>query len=127
MKRCFSNDCESVCLSHSYSFWPHSHPDSATTLPDLFFVLIPSDVQSLTQQSDLEAVVKTLAPALLAELVQMKPSSSASRAKKDSTSETSQKKSKVLVLLHMFFFSIKNTAAYDVKLGPFVFLPVRLV
>lgn len=65
-------------------------------------------MQSLTQQSDLEAVVKTLAPALLAELVKMKPSSSTSRARKDSALETSQQKSKVLFLLRVFFFSILN-------------------
>ncbi|XP_029696033.1 uncharacterized protein isoform X5 [Takifugu rubripes] len=66
-----------------------------------------SEVKSLTQQSDLEAVVKTLAPALLAELVKMKPSTSTSRAKKDSTSETSQQKSK----------SNKSSPARTVRLG----------
>ncbi|CAG02183.1 unnamed protein product, partial [Tetraodon nigroviridis] len=44
-------------------------------------------VQSLTQQSKLEAVVKTLAPALLAELVKINPAPSTSRAKKDAVSE----------------------------------------
>lgn len=74
--------------------------ETAATLPKFCFclfvlMLIFSDVQSLTQQSELEAVVKTLAPALLAELVKMNPVSSPSRAKKDSGSEASQQKSKV--------------------------------
>ncbi|XP_038587135.1 uncharacterized protein LOC119912168 isoform X2 [Micropterus salmoides] len=41
-------------------------------------LLETSAVQSLSKQSDLEAVVKTLAPALLAELAKMKSSSSSS-------------------------------------------------
>uniref|UniRef100_A0A7N6A482 Matrin-type domain-containing protein n=2 Tax=Anabas testudineus TaxID=64144 RepID=A0A7N6A482_ANATE len=41
-------------------------------------LLEKTDVQSLSKQSDLEAVVKTLAPALLAELAKMKSSASAS-------------------------------------------------
>lgn len=61
----------------------------------LFLLLIISDVQSLTQQSKLEAVVKTLAPALLAELVKINPAPSTSRAKKDAVSEASQQKMKV--------------------------------
>ncbi|XP_034713234.1 uncharacterized protein LOC117935205 [Etheostoma cragini] len=49
-------------------------------------LLKSSAVQSLSKHSDLEAVVKTLAPALLAELAKMKPSSSStssSTAKKE--------------------------------------------
>ncbi|XP_035849575.1 zinc finger protein 638 [Sander lucioperca] len=48
-------------------------------------------LQSLSNQSDLEAVVKTLAPALLAELAKMKPSSS-STASSSSISSTAKKK-----------------------------------
>lgn len=40
-----------------------------------------SDVQSLAQQSDIEAVVKTLAPALMAELAKIKSSSVSSTDK----------------------------------------------
>ncbi|XP_041820824.1 zinc finger protein 638-like isoform X2 [Chelmon rostratus] len=53
-------------------------------------LLKTSAVQSLSKQSDLEAVVKTLAPALLAELAKMKSSSSS--AAKESTSKPSKGK-----------------------------------
>ncbi|KAF1380863.1 hypothetical protein PFLUV_G00168440 [Perca fluviatilis] len=48
-------------------------------------------LQSLSNQCDLEAVVKTLAPALLAELAKMEPSSS-STASSSSISSTAKKK-----------------------------------
>lgn len=41
----------------------------------MLFLFHPLEVQSLAQQSDLEAVVKTLAPALMAELAKIKSSS----------------------------------------------------
>ncbi|KAL7374999.1 hypothetical protein ABVT39_010535 [Epinephelus coioides] len=51
-------------------------------------------VQSLSDQSDLESVVKTLAPALLAELAKMKSSSSSSStSKKEVTTKPSKAKS----------------------------------
>uniref|UniRef100_A0A8C9WYX2 Matrin-type domain-containing protein n=1 Tax=Sander lucioperca TaxID=283035 RepID=A0A8C9WYX2_SANLU len=53
-------------------------------------LLKSSAVQSLSKHSDLEAVVKTLAPALLAELAKMKPSSS-STASSSSSSSTAKK------------------------------------
>ncbi|XP_073330607.1 uncharacterized protein [Pagrus major] len=57
-------------------------------------LLETSAVQSLSTQSDLEAVVKTLAPALLAELAKMKSSSSSSSssAKKKWTTKPSKGK-----------------------------------
>nr|XP_046236930.1 uncharacterized protein LOC124054689 isoform X2 [Scatophagus argus] len=54
-------------------------------------LLETSAVHDLSKQSDLEAVVKTLAPALLAELAKMK-SSSSSTPKKDLTSGPSKAK-----------------------------------
>lgn len=83
-------------------------------LTSFFWLLIPSDVQSLTQQSDLEAVVKTLAPALLAELTKMKPSSSTSRAKRDSSPETSTHKSKVPADATILFY-ISNLELLHMK------------
>lgn len=61
-------------------------------LSDSLVVLVPLASQSLPMQSDLEAVVKTLAPALLAELAKMKSSSSSSSssAKKMSTTKPSE-------------------------------------
>ncbi|XP_044040996.1 uncharacterized protein LOC122870699 [Siniperca chuatsi] len=59
-------------------------------------LLETSAVQSLSEQSDLDAVVKTLAPALLAELAKMKSSSSSSSfstAKKELTAKPSLQKS----------------------------------
>ncbi|XP_070786278.1 uncharacterized protein znf638 [Enoplosus armatus] len=53
-------------------------------------LLETSAVQSLSKKSDLEAVVKTLAPALLAELAKMK--SSSSTEKKESTTKASKAK-----------------------------------
>ncbi|XP_039678968.1 uncharacterized protein LOC120573346 isoform X1 [Perca fluviatilis] len=53
-------------------------------------LLKSSAVQSLSKHSDLEAVVKTLAPALLAELAKMKPSSSPT-ASSSSSSSTAKK------------------------------------
>lgn len=43
-------------------------------------------VQSLSKQSDLEAMVKTLAPVLLAELVNLKSSAASSSSKTEKTS-----------------------------------------
>ncbi|XP_068163928.1 uncharacterized protein [Antennarius striatus] len=58
-------------------------------------LLETSAVQSLAKKSDLQAVVKTLAPALLAELAKMKSqsgSSSSPSAKKDLTSKSTKTK-----------------------------------
>ncbi|XP_047241434.1 zinc finger protein 638-like isoform X2 [Girardinichthys multiradiatus] len=49
-------------------------------------------VQSLSKQSDLEAMVKTLAPALLAELAKMKSSSSSNTEKKTSSTKPTKAK-----------------------------------
>ncbi|XP_062416001.1 zinc finger protein 638-like isoform X2 [Pungitius pungitius] len=60
-------------------------------------LLETSAVQSLSKQSDLETVVKTLAPALLAELAKMKASSSSSSAsvgEKPSSSSSSKQSAK---------------------------------
>ncbi|KAM7366542.1 hypothetical protein PAMP_015976 [Pampus punctatissimus] len=51
-------------------------------------------VQSLSNQSDLEAVVKTLAPALLAELAKMKSPTSSSKGGKRSSSPPSTSRNK---------------------------------
>lgn len=56
----------------------------------MFDLLRLLDVQSLARQSDLEAVVKTLAPALMAELAKMKTSFVSSAEK--SGARSSQKK-----------------------------------
>ncbi|KAM9335504.1 uncharacterized protein ABDE67_020489 [Symphorus nematophorus] len=61
-------------------------------------LLETSAVQSLSKQSDLEAVVKTLAPALLAELAKLKSTSSSSSSsstatKKELTTKVSKAKS----------------------------------
>uniref|UniRef100_A0A671TRZ2 Uncharacterized protein n=1 Tax=Sparus aurata TaxID=8175 RepID=A0A671TRZ2_SPAAU len=55
-------------------------------------LLKKSAVRSLSTQSDLETMVKTLAPALLAELAKMKSSSSSSTAKKKCTAKPSKGK-----------------------------------
>lgn len=49
------------------------------------FVLLFSAAQSLSKHSDLEAMVKTLAPALLAELAKMKSLDSTSSAPSSSS------------------------------------------
>lgn len=49
---------------------------TAVIMSDTLFISVPPAVQSLSEQSDLETVVKTLAPALLAELSKLKSSSS---------------------------------------------------
>lgn len=61
---------------------------------DTFFFSVSLAVRSLSTQSDLETMVKTLAPALLAELAKMKSSSSSSSstAKKKSTAKPSKGK-----------------------------------
>ncbi|XP_067379324.1 uncharacterized protein [Channa argus] len=60
-------------------------------------ILEKSDVQSLSKQSDLEAVVKTLAPALLAEIAKMKSSASSSSkgAKRSLPSQSDEGKSSI--------------------------------
>lgn len=86
-------------------------------------MLILSDVQSLTQKSELEAVVKTLAPALLAELVKMNPASSTSRSKKDSTSEARPQKSKVdAYFITAFLLKIFNCCKWSKTLFICIFL-----
>lgn len=80
---------------------------------DALLILLSLAVQSLTPQSDLEAVVKTLAPALLAELAKMKPSSSSSSSStttKDSTSKSNQQKSEVSFKSQNIFFYATNEA-----------------
>ncbi|XP_077961501.1 uncharacterized protein LOC120822370 isoform X4 [Gasterosteus aculeatus] len=57
-------------------------------------LLETSAVQSLSKQSDLETVVKTLAPALLAELAKMKSTSSSSVGEKPSSSSASKQSAK---------------------------------
>lgn len=59
---------------------------------DTFFFSVSLAVRSLSTQSDLETMVKTLAPALLAELAKMKSSSSSSTAKKKCTAKPSKGK-----------------------------------
>ncbi|XP_034532499.1 uncharacterized protein LOC117807351 isoform X2 [Notolabrus celidotus] len=55
-------------------------------------LLETSGVQSLTDQSDLAAVVKTLAPALVAELTKIKSSSSSDKGRKSSSSPAAKTK-----------------------------------
>ncbi|XP_036967632.1 uncharacterized protein LOC119026983 isoform X2 [Acanthopagrus latus] len=55
-------------------------------------LLETSAVQSLSKRSDLEAMVKTLTPALLAEIAKLESSSSSSTAKKESTTNSSKAK-----------------------------------
>lgn len=57
-------------------------------------IFVPPAVQSLSKQSDLETVVKTLAPALLAELAKMKSTSSSSVGEKPSSSSASKQSAK---------------------------------
>lgn len=89
-------------------------PDTVESFSDItkvfFCVFVLLAVQSLSKESDLEAVVKTLAPALLAELAKMKSPSSSSVASSSSTahqtkstmksnqSKSSQQKSEVSYL-----------------------------
>ncbi|XP_073331666.1 uncharacterized protein [Pagrus major] len=55
-------------------------------------LLETSAVQSLSKRSDLEAMVKTLTPALLAEIAKLESASSSSTAKKESTTNPSKAK-----------------------------------
>lgn len=59
------------------------------------FVSVHLAVRSLSNQSDVEAVVKTLAPALMAELAKMKSSTSSPKGGKRSSSPPSASRKKL--------------------------------